>query len=205
MSKPFFSIIVPAHNAADHINKCLDSIKMQTFQDYELIVVVDNSNDDTDQIAHLYADKVILTGFGRDGLARNAGIDAADGDWLLFLDDDDWWIHEYVLERLHHYATNTDADLLPFEFIWPNDAHGRYYWNHAKYGINIAPWSKLYRRSFVGDTRFSDVERTSDEAFAYGLLDKIEKGEGKYYFIHELYYYYNYMRPGSQTWEEKHK
>ena len=65
MSKPFFSIIVPAHNAADHINKCLDSIKMQTFQDYELIVVVDNSNDDTDQIAHLYADKVILTGFGR--------------------------------------------------------------------------------------------------------------------------------------------
>ena len=68
--------------------------------------------------------------------------------------------------------------VLPFEFIWPNDAHGRYYWNHAKYGMNIAPWSKLYRRSFVGDTRFSDVERTSDEAFAYGLIDKIEKGEG---------------------------
>ena len=199
MSKPFFSIIVPAHNSAEYLPRCLMSIKDQSFKDYELIVVADACTDNTAKVANWYTDKVIETNYGRDGLARNAGLDAAEGEWLLFLDDDDWWIHEYVLERLHHYATNTDADLLPFEFIWPNDAHGRYYWNHAKYGMNIAPWSKLYRRSFVGDTRFSDVERTSDEAFAYGLLDKIERGEGKYFFIHELYYYYNYMRPGSQT------
>lgn len=205
MSKPFFSIIVPAHNAEKHIRKCLDSVQMQKFDDYELIVVCDACTDNTFDRAREYTDNVYWTDYGRDGLARNFGIDKAKGEWLLFLDDDDWWIHEYVLTRLYHYATHTDADLLPFEFIWPNDKHGRYYWNHAKYGMNIAPWSKLYRRSFVGDTRFSDVERTSDEAFAYGLLDKIEKGEGKYYFIHELYYYYNYMRPGSQTWEEKHK
>ena len=205
MDKPFFSIIVPAHNSAEYLPRCLMSIKDQSFKDYELIVVADACTDNTAKVANWYTDKVIETNYGRDGLARNAGIDAAEGEWLLFLDDDDWWIHEYVLERLHHYATNTDADLLPFEFIWPNDAHGRYYWNHAKYGMNIAPWSKLYRRSFVGDTRFSDVERTSDEAFAYGLLDKIERGEGKYFFIHELYYYYNYMRPGSQTWEDKQK
>ena len=202
-SKPFFSIIVPAHNAAGHIRKCLDSIKMQTFQDYELIVVADNCSDDTAKIALGYTDRLLITWYGRDGLTRNDGIDAALGEWILFLDDDDWWIHEYVLERLHHYATHTDADLLPFQFIWPNDAHGRYYWDHANYGINIAPWSKMYRRSFIGDTRFSDKERTSDEAFAYGLIDKIERGEGKYYFIHELYYYYNYLRPGSQTWEDK--
>lgn len=199
MSNPFFSIIVPAHNADGHIRKCLDSIKMQLFDDYELIVVCDACTDRTASIARDYANIVIETNFGRDGLARNKGIDFSSGEWLLFLDDDDWWIHEYVLTRLYHYATHTDADLLPFEFIWPNDQHGRYYWNHATYGINIAPWSKLYRRSFVGDTRFSDKERTSDEAFAYGLIDKIERGEGKYYFIHELYYYYNYMRPGSQT------
>ncbi len=205
MSKPFFSIIVPAHNAEKHIRKCLDSIKMQTFKDYELIIVCDNCTDNTGEIAHEYADTEIVTHYGRDGLARNAGIDAAEGEWLLFLDDDDWWIHEYVLDRLCHYATHTDADLLPFQFIWPNDAHGRYYWDHAKYGMNIAPWSKMYRRSFVGDTRFSDAERTSDEAFAYGLVDKIERGEGKWFFIHELYYYYNFMRPGSQTEVHSHE
>ena len=207
MSKPFFSIIVPAHNAFDHIMKCLDSVRMQTFRDYELIVVCDacTDGDYTEAAAKMYTDKVITTHYGRDGLARNAGIDAAEGEWLLFLDDDDWWIHEYVLERLHHYATNTDADLLPFQFIWPNDPAGRHYWDHAKYGMNIAPWSKMYRRSFVGDTRFSDEERTSDEAFAYGLLDKIERGEGKWFFIHELYYYYNFMRPGSQTEVHSHE
>jgi len=199
MSKPFFSIIVPAHNAQGHIRKCLDSVRMQKFDDYELIVVCDACTDNTFDRAREYTDNVYWTDYGRDGLARNFGIDKAKGEWLLFLDDDDWWIHEYVLTRLYHYATHTDADLLPFEFIWPNDKHGRYYWNHATYGINIAPWSKLYRRTFVGDTRFSDKERTSDEAFAYGLIDKIERGEGKYYFIHELYYYYNYMRKGSQT------
>ena len=203
--KPFFSIIVPAHNAEKHIRKCLDSIKMQTFKDYELIVVCDACTDHTFDIALEYTDRVYWTEYGRDGLARNAGIDFSCGEWLLFLDDDDWWIHEYVLDRLCHYATHTDADLLPFQFIWPNDAHGRYYWDHAKYGMNIAPWSKMYRRSFVGDTRFSDAERTSDEAFAYGLVDKIERGEGKWFFIHELYYYYNFMRPGSQTEVHSHE
>ena len=94
MSKPFFSIIVPAHNSAEFINRCLDSVKMQTFTDYELIVVLDDCRDDTDQIALLYTDKVLITWHGRDGLARNAGIDAAEGEWILFLDDDDWWIHE---------------------------------------------------------------------------------------------------------------
>ena len=200
-SKPFFSIIVPAHNAEDHIQKCLESIKMQTFTDYELIVVCDSCFDDTDQLAYLYTDKVVTTHYGRDGLARNAGLDRAEGEWVLFLDDDDWWIHEYVLYRLWHYAQYTDADLLPFQFIWPNDQYGRYYWDHKKYGINIAPWSKMYRRSFVGDTRFSDKERVSDVDFLNGIMDK----NPKYYIIPELYYYYNYMRPGSQTWEDKQK
>ena len=100
MSEPFFSVIVPAHNSAEYIRKCLHSVKMQTFTDYELIVVCDNCQDDTAQVALGYADRVITTKHGMDGLARNAGIDAAKGKWLMFLDDDDWWIHEYVLQEV---------------------------------------------------------------------------------------------------------
>ena len=100
-SKPFFSVIVPAHNAAGFIKKTLQSVKMQDFKDYELIVVCDRCTDNTYDIAQAYADKMIRTDFGMDGLARNAGIDAAEGEWILFLDDDDWWIHEYVLEEIH--------------------------------------------------------------------------------------------------------
>ena len=193
--KPFFSVIIPAHNAEDHIKKVLHSVRMQTFKDYELIVVCDACTDKTAQIALGYADKVLIREYGRDGLARNAGIDAAEGEWLLFLDDDDWWIHEYVMDRIHHYATHTDADLLPFQFIWKNDAQGRFYWDHSVYRMNIACWSKAYRRSFVGETRFSDKKMCSDTDFINGILDK----NPKIYYIHELYYYYNYLRPGSQT------
>ena len=193
--KPFFSVIIPAHNAAGHIRKALDSVKKQTFTDYELIVVCDNCTDETASIAMEYTDQVIGVSHGTDGLTRNDGIQLSRGEWILFMDDDDWWIHEYVLERIHHYATHTDADLLPFQFIWPNDAYGRFYWDHQYYGMNIAVWSKAFRRELIGDTRFPDRKMDSDVPFMYAILDKNPKA----YYIHELYYYYNYLRPGSQT------
>ena len=196
MSNPFFSIIVPAHNAENHIRNCLHSVKLQTFTDYELIVVLDNCTDNTAKVAMGYADVEIVTHYGRDGLARNAGLDAAEGEWVLFLDDDDWWIRNDVLGKVHHYAINTDADIMPFSFIWPFDKLGRYIWDHKKYRINIAPWSKAYRRSFIGKTRFSDEERTSDVPFVNELMWK----NPKIYIIEEgPFYYYNYLRPGSQT------
>jgi glycosyltransferase involved in cell wall biosynthesis len=193
--KPFFSVIIPAHNSAEFIRNGLNSIKKQTFKDYELIVVCDSCRDNTAEIAMGYADKTLIREFGCDGLARNAGIEAAEGEWILFMDDDDWWIHEYVLHQLHHYAEHTDADLLPFQFIWPNDPCGRYYWDHAVYRMNIAVWSKAFRRELIGDTRFPDRKMDSDVPFMHAILDK----NPKVYYIHELYYYYNYLRPGSQT------
>ena len=105
MAAPMFSVIVPAHNAEQFLDKCLHSVRYQKtgnkpFTDYELIVVCDNCTDDTAEIANGYADKVITTQYGLDGLARNAGIDAAEGEWILFLDHDDWWLHEYVMQML---------------------------------------------------------------------------------------------------------
>ena len=63
MSKPFFSVIVPAHNAAGRIRKLLDSIKMQTFDDYQIIVVCDDCQDDTADIAREYTDTVLEVGW----------------------------------------------------------------------------------------------------------------------------------------------
>ena len=100
MSKPLFSVIVPAHNAEEFIEKGLHSIKMQTFTDYELIVVCDRCTDRTAEIAAGYADKVLIRDFGLDGLARNAGIEAAEGEWLLFMDHDDWFLHEFVFQQI---------------------------------------------------------------------------------------------------------
>ena len=98
MSK--YSIIVPCHNAVRYMRKCLDSIRCQSVDDYELIVVCDSCTDDTWKIAAEYANIVIQTDHKNDGLARQAGLDHASGEWVLFLDDDDYWLHDQVLTIL---------------------------------------------------------------------------------------------------------
>lgn len=191
MSKPFFSVIVPAHNSALYIHKGLQSVRKQTFKDYELLVVCDDCTDNTSQVASMYADRVLVRHFGMDGLARNAGIDVAEGEWLIFMDDDDWFLHEFVFQQLYEAAVNTDADMLVFDFIWK----GRGYYRNDGGRTNIAVWSKCWRRSFIGDTRFPAIPFNSDEPF----MDKICARQPRAVWMRVPMYYYNYMREGSQT------
>lgn len=198
MKKPFFSVIVPAHNSESYIMECLSSIRVQKFLDYELIVVCDKCEDNTYDVARIMADKVIETDYGMDGLARNAGIDAAEGEWILFLDDDDYWIHEYVLQELHRAAIQAGpfVDILCFDFIWKDPPEGipAYYRNEAD-AVNIAVWSKAFRRDLIGDTRFPAIRMTSD----VGFMREIVRKQPRCYATHMLGYYYNFMRKGSQT------
>ena len=195
MGEPFFSVIVPAHNAEEFLRDCLHSVKMQKFTDYELIVVCDSCTDNTAKVAIGYADRVITTNFGMDGLARNAGIDAAQGEWILFLDHDDWWMHEFVMTEIRNFILQLkgEADLIVFDFLWKGI---RYYVNQAN-RMNIAVWTKAFRREFIGDTRFPAIPFTSDVNFMNDILAKWPRS----YKLDRLMYYYNYLRPGSQTEE----
>lgn len=198
MSKPFFSVIVPAHNSEFYIMDCINSIRKQTVHDYELIIVCDKCEDNTESLARIFADKLIVTEFGMDGMARNAGIDAAEGEWILFLDDDDWWIHEYVLEQIKN-ALDTipfPVDMLLFDFIWKDaPPHKSTYYVQTVDNVNIAVWSKAIRREFIGDTRFPAIQFTSDKPF----MEELCKKRPVAYPLRQLMYYYNYMRKGSQT------
>ena len=199
VNEPYFSVIVPAHNASGFIRKCLDSIRSQTYPYYELIVVCDNCTDDTAKICRdEYKAKVIETDYGLDGLARNAGIDAAANEWILFLDHDDWWIHEYVLQQIAdaiqaNYSRN--IDMLLFDFIWK----GVRYHSQRQNGVVIAVWCKCWRRSFIGDVRFSDMPHWSDVGFMRTLWAR----HPVYAFLDKPVYYYNYLVPGSISWQEK--
>ena len=200
MSKPFFSVIVPAHNSEFYIMDCINSIRKQTFTDYELIIVCDKCEDNTETLARMMADKVIVTEYGMDGLARNAGIDAAEGEWVLFLDDDDWWIHEYVLETIKKALDEImfPLDIILFDFIWKDaPPHKSTYYVQTIDNVNIAVWSKAFRREFIGDTRFPAIPFTSDKPFMDALVAKRPNA----YPLRQLMYYYNYMRKGSQTEE----
>lgn len=199
MSEPFFSVIVPAHNSEAYLSRCLESVKMQTFKDYELIVVCDSCTDGTATVAMEYADRVIETSHGMDGLARNAGIDAAKGKWLMFLDDDDWWIHEYVLEEVFNTIYSiVPVQLVLFDFIWKDaPLYKEKYYVQDINNVNIAVWSKAFRRDLIGDTRFPGIQFTSDKPFMDAICEKHPVA----YPMRKLMYYYNYMRKGSQTEE----
>ena len=195
MSKPFFSVIVPAHNSAEFIEKGLHSIKYQSFKDYEMIVVCDNCTDNTANIALNYADKTLIRDYGLDGLARNAGIEAAEGDWLLFMDHDDWWLHEYVFEMLAENAGKHGEDILMYSFIWKGIGYTKNFLNCPWSQV----WNKCWRRSAVGETRFSDREYASDSDFHREMMEK----RLPMYAWDMPMYYYNYMQIGSQSYNRE--
>lgn len=91
---PRVSIVVPAYNAAWCVRRAVDSVLAQDYRDYELIVVDDGSHDDTAAILAGYGDAVRVVSKPNGGLssARNAGIAAARGEFVAFLDADDWWL-----------------------------------------------------------------------------------------------------------------
>ena len=190
-----FSIIIPAHNSEAYIRKALDSIRMQTYTDYELIVVCDSCTDSTESIAKNYGAITENVSFGCDGPTRSVGLDLATADWILFMDDDDWWVRPDVLEILAWVidGSSFEFDILAFSFEWPNyiiatpRGNNGYHWP--------AVWTKCWSREFIGDTRFPDVPMESDFKF---WQDMAAKGP-LMAEINTVMYHYNYMRTGSQT------
>ena len=192
---PFFSVIVPAHNAAGWIKKGLSSIKRQTFTDYELIVICDDCQDNTAQIALGYADVVMTRNWHNCGKTRNAGLETATGEWILFMDDDDWWNDDsafmMIAQEIKRLEKAGDQfDVLAFDFIFGSNGYARQHPGR----LYIAIWNKAWRREFIGDTRFPEVPHSNDVGFAEQTHHK-----ARVRFLNEALYFYNWMRPGSIT------
>ena len=191
-----FSIIIPAHNSENYIRNGLKSIAMQTLHDYELIVVCDKCTDNTEQIAREYATKVECADFGKDGLARDKGIEMAQGDWLLFMDDDDWFIHEFVLQILADTIEKQDyADIIAFGYF----CKSRGYCPPSEQTIfnpgDAHVWSNCWKRSAVTGAKFGDASFCSDTYF----IRDVKQRTRRYFLLDFPMYYYNFLRPGSQT------
>src|SRR4029450_5225599 len=93
---PKVSVIIPTYNGAGFIGETIDSVLEQTYQDFELIVVDDGSTDETHKVLNSYGDKLKICSQANRGVtaARNAGIQAASGELIAFLDHDDLWEKE---------------------------------------------------------------------------------------------------------------
>lgn len=174
---PLISVIVPVYNGQDYLEKCIISIENQTYDNLEIIIINDGSTDDTASVCvrlcETYKNLRVIT-MEDEGVsaARNAGIDAANGAFLTFVDADDR-LRPRTLEILYGCIMDTGCDVAGCEFSrwkteeeWLMLSEQKYRIDKAvKYSVseylqkqilkgNSRCWSKLYRRSAVGNLRF---------------------------------------------------
>ena len=117
MNSPLVSVIVPVYNVAPYLEQCLDSIVNQTYRNLEIILVDDGSTDESGAICDRYAEqdsriKVVHKENGGQSSARNVALDMMMGEWVLFVDSDDW-IELNTLELLFEQKDER-ADLVEF-------------------------------------------------------------------------------------------
>ena len=124
-----FSIIIPIYKVEQYLHECVDSVLNQTFRDFEVILVDDGSPDSCPLICDEYAQKdkrvkVIHKPNGGLADARNAGLDVAEGDYICFIDSDDYLINNHVLSLLAD-KTQTNPDVVHYKFIewYERDGH----------------------------------------------------------------------------------
>lgn len=190
-----FSVIIPAHNEEAVISKALDSVKAQSFTDYECIVVCDACTDKTADIAKSYGFKVIEVNAHSSGAARNAGLEIAQGEWILFCDADDWYLHEYAFEMLADKVGKENEDAVFFSLIWKNMGYGAIRSPKGTIYPHVA--NKCWKRASIGITRFP-IEKDvvgEDETFFNSMMSK-----GLKIIEWDMpLYYYNWLRPGSKS------
>ena len=160
---PKISIIVPVYKVEKYLRRCLDSIVAQTFTDWECILIDDGSPDGSGKICDEYAEtdsrfKVIHQENKGVSAARNAGIDMAKGEWVTFVDSDDWMDVEMLLE-LHSVAKKHDADVVVSGITeWNESLQKRRKFSQKVGQLDMpqdiewymqAPWAKLYNRMFL--------------------------------------------------------
>lgn len=118
---PFVSIIIPTYNHANYIKKSLKSVINQTFKNWEAIVIDNHSTDETEKIVREYTDPRIrylkINNSGIIAKSRNLGIEAAKGQWIAFLDSDDWWTKDKLEICLNHINEKVDLIYHDLEIV----------------------------------------------------------------------------------------
>ena len=198
MMQKKISVIIPIYNAEKYLEECLDSLQKQTLEEIEIICVDDGSTDTSLQMLFSYAGKdnriqVIKQQNQFAGVARNHGMRKANGEYLLFLDADDFF-EPTMLERMYHKAQSDNVDICICGGKVFDEQTGKY--TVAKHFLNTnmlpkkvpfssediakkvfnftspAPWTKLFKRTFIEekDLQFQELQRTNDLFFTYAAL-----------------------------------
>lgn len=185
------SVIVPVYNVKPYLRKCLDSIVNQIFRDLEILIIDDGSTDGSGEICDEYRkdERVKVFHTGNQGLsaARNLGLDNATGDWIGFVDSDDW-IEPDMYEMLIKKAEETEADVVECGLFleYPRKTEERLRPNAILSGmeairlliqgkISNAVWNKLWKRKCFDYIRFPVGRVFEEYATTYRVYATIDK------------------------------
>lgn len=194
---PLISIIVPIYKVEDYLEKCIESILAQSITNFELILIDDGSPDECGKICDSYASKdnrIKVVHKQNEGLsaARNSGLDIAEGDYVGFVDSDDW-IHEKMYEILLTLLIDNNADIAQCEFIRTfdeeettdnsqnntietfNNIESLKNIYNKKAISTVVSWNKLYKRELFEYIRFPKGKIHEDEFTTHKLLYKSKK------------------------------
>lgn len=184
------SLIVPIYNEAPFLPRCLDSIANQTQPFDEVILIDDQSTDNSYAIAKDYADKygwrLIQNENSGQGEARNAGVAIAKGEWIAFLDSDDALFSSACEAMLNAIEAKPKANIVQFDHIrMVADIKNALLNDEGIYGIDDGlaglpsffyyVWNKIYKRDLFKKHRFNHLRFGEDEAFNIELLCDNEK------------------------------
>lgn len=209
------SIIVPIYKVQEYLNECIESIVNQTYKNIELILVDDGSPDKCPQMCDDWARKdnrirVIHKENGGLSSARNAGLDIIKGEYVAYVDSDDFITPNYVevmYDRIKNDATigivsgmiyhYKDGQTSHFHTLWKIEKENRvdsknFAIKCISEAVSFTVWNKLYRADLIRSIRFREGRKNEDTLYIYDLGKAMESTQYSMVEIPSYVYYYRY-------------
>lgn len=222
VGKKLVSIIVPVYNVEPYLNKCLDSIADQTYKNLQIILIDDGSIDNSGLICDEYAKRdarflVLHNSNHGVSYSRNQGLDLSEGEYILFIDSDDFIDKDYVelLCREIEYGGDNDIVICKYDEIFDNEVYEKKIETNnltgdfqndlcILYELMMGPYNKMYKRSVI--RRFAinfneEIEFSEDRLFNYNYCLNINK----YKYIDKSLYHYCKLNTNSLSKQRKIK
>lgn len=202
------SIIIPCYNAEKTIKRCLESVISQTYKNIEIVIINDGSIDKTDSIIKKYINDNRIKYYNRSnhgiGKTRNFGIKEATGEYITFLDSDDYLPND-AIDNLYKLAQKNKLDLVVSDYYVDNkniksEKIKSFPITNVKnnpnliFDINLAPWNKLYKKELIENIKFEENLKYEDAPF---VIESIIKAKRIGKLDKETYYYV--VNPNSET------
>ena len=189
------SIIIPVHNTETYLKQCLDSVTNQTLKDIEIILIDDGSTDNSGKICEEYASKdnrikVIHQKNQGQGKARNEGLKIAKGEYIGFVDSDDWIALDFY-EKLYEKAKSSDYEVAVAKIVDFYEKDNQYITllESDKISINFKDvvWDSLYKKCFLDKNNICFPENKIFEDVLFSLMINcfVKK---RFFYVDTIYY-----------------